>query len=170
MKPSLSKAILKDCIGRGYVEHNNVWYPPAQAALLNIEKPKKKKRVITLKTGDVDDSRNIRNKAAQKDMFIKLIEQVLSLEVWPEFYFSTDREFRFDYALPGYKIAIEQNGGIWSKGNSGHSSGKGIQRDMDKTALAGSLGWTVISRSPEQMLTEETLNFIRNAIKNKNSV
>ena len=167
MKAAIAKSIVKDIKSRGYVEHNGVFYPPAQAAALNLNKPVKKKRVITSKTGDEFDERNIKNRAAQKDMFIMLIEKELSIEIWPEFYFSKERLFRFDYSIPAFKIAIEQNGGIWCKGNSGHSSGKGIQRDMDKGALAASLGWTVISRSPEQMLTLETINLIRSTIEHK---
>lgn len=167
MKPALAKAIYKECIDKGYIEYNNVLYPPSQAAALNIKKPIKAKRKNLVKTGDVNDERNIRNKANQRDVFMMLIETDLKLEVWPEYFFTLERQYRFDYAIPELKIAIEQNGGIWSKGNSGHSSGKGIQRDMDKTALAASLGWTVISRSPEQMQTTETLNLIKSAIQHK---
>ncbi|MDQ7949530.1 MAG: hypothetical protein REI93_11835, partial [Pedobacter sp.] len=101
------------------------------------------------------------------DMFIMLAEKELGQEVWPEFFFSTDRNYRLDYAIPSFKIGIEQNGGIWSKGKSGHSSGTGIKRDMDKSALAASLGWTIISRTPDQMMQLDTFNLIRSAISNK---
>lgn len=168
MKAQEGKAIISDCKARGYVLHGNVLYPPEQAKALNITASKKKTRSRNLvKTGDVNDERNIKNKLSKIDMFITLVRASLSIDPWPEFYFSMDRQYRFDYAIPEYKIAIEQNGGIWSKGNSGHSSGKGIQRDMDKGALAASLGWTIISRSPDQMLTIETMDFIQSAINNK---
>ncbi|WP_231489890.1 hypothetical protein [Pedobacter sp. Leaf170] len=168
MKPQIAKAIYKECLQKGYVEYNNVLYPPSQVPTLNLPVPQKKSRGKNLiKTGDVNDERNIRNKAKQRDMFIMLLETDLKVDVWPEFFFSTERQYRFDYTIPKFKIAIEQNGGIWAKGNSGHSSGKGIQRDMDKSALAASLGWTVISRSPEQMQTSETINLIKSAIEHK---
>jgi hypothetical protein len=103
-------------------------------------------------------------------MFVMLLEKELGVEVWPEFHFSTERLYRFDYAIPVLKdeivikVAIEQEGGIWSKGNSGHSSGTGIQRDMDKNNLAISQGWVIIRRTPDQMLTSETIGLIRKGI------
>jgi hypothetical protein len=168
MKPALAKAIYKDCIERGYILHGDQLLPPAQAAALGLDKPvKKKKRVITLKTGWIDDERNIKNKAGQRDMFMMYLEKELQLDVWPEFFFSTERLFRFDYAIPEYKIAIEQEGGIWAKGNSGHSSGTGISRDMEKSNLAQANGWVVIRRTPDQMITSETIELIRSIIKQK---
>lgn len=168
MKPALAKAIYKDCIERGYILHGNHLLPPAQAAALGVGKPAKKKRSPNLvKTGWIDDERNIKNKLAQKDMFIMFLEKEMQLEVWPEFYFSTERLFRFDYAVPKYKIAIEQEGGIWAKGNSGHSSGTGISRDMEKSNLAQSKGWVVIRRTPDQMITVETIELIKAVIKQK---
>lgn len=129
--------------------------------------PVKKQRTVHHKTGCTDDTRNIRNKSNQADSFIRLIRQELEAEVWPEFFFLTDREYRFDYAIPDYKIAIEQEGGVWAKGNSGHSSGKGIMRDMDKSSLANVNGWILIRRTPDQLLTNETLDLIRKAIETR---
>ena len=40
-----------------------------------------------------------------------------------------ERRYRLDFVLPG-KLAVEVNGGSWVK--SGHSTGKGLQRDADK--------------------------------------
>lgn len=173
MKPALAKAIIKDIRERGYIEHNGIFYPPAQAAALAIGIPKKKKRVITHKTGWIDDTRNIKNKQAQKDMFMMLIEKELQVDVWPEFFFSTERLYRIDYAIPTMakspqlKIAIEVNGGVWSKGNSGHSSGKGILRDYEKANLLQSLGWKLITITPDQMLTSETVELVKSVIKQK---
>lgn len=173
MKLGRAKAIYKDCIERGYILHGDLLLPPAQAAALGIGKPEKKKRVITFKTGWIDDERNIRNKAGQRDPFMMYLEKELQLEVWPEFFFSTERLFRFDYAIPVakdgkvLKIAIEQEGGIWAKGNSGHSSGKGISRDMEKSNLAQSKGWVVIRRTPDQMITSETIDLIKSVITNR---
>jgi hypothetical protein len=166
MKPSSTgKALYDNCRKRGYVEHEGVLYPPEQAAALSIsETTARKSRSVHIKTGWTDDTRNIANKAKQTDMFIRLVKQELNLEVWPEFFFSTEREFRFDYAIPEHKIAIEQEGGIWSKGNSGHSSGTGIMRDMEKGTLANINGWTLIRRTPDQMITSETLDLIRKCL------
>lgn len=100
-----------------------------------------------------------------------LLEKELGLEIWPEFYFSTVRLYRLDYAIPVLedgtiiKLGIEVNGGIWSKGNSGHSSGKGILRDYEKSNLAQSMGWKIITITPDQMMTTDTINLIKSMIK-----
>lgn len=103
----------------------------------------------------------------QRDMFIMLLEKE-GFDVWPEFYFSKERLYRFDYALPEYKIAIEQEGGIWAKGNSGHSSGTGIMRDMEKSNLAQSMGWNLIRRTPDQMITCDTVEIINKILRRLN--
>lgn len=167
MKPQLAKSIYKDCKDRGYVEHEGVLYPPAQAAALNLNQPKKKKRVITLKTGWIDDERNIKNKAAQKDMFMMLMQKDLSLDVWPEFFFTVERLYRLDYAIPEYKIGVEVDGGTWSKEKSGHSSGTGLARDREKSSLLSSLGWSLIRVEPKELISDYTINLIKSTIENK---
>jgi len=164
---SILKAVYKDCLQRGYILIGDQLLPPAVAAARGLNKPKKKSRVITHKTGWIDDDRNIKNKSAAMDMFIRLVNIELSVDIWPEFFFSTQRLYRFDYAIPEYKIAIEQEGGIHLKGNSGHSSGTGIQRDMDKNNLAISQGWVIIRRTPDQMCTIETIELIKSVIKQR---
>lgn len=170
MKSAVLKAVYKDCLDRGYVLIGDQLLPPAMAAARGLDKPKKKTRVITLKTGWIDDSRNIANKEKYREPFMMLILQELQLEVWPEFYFSAERNYRFDYAIPitldsgVLKIAIEQEGGIHMKGNSGHSSGTGIQRDMDKNNLAISQGWVIIRRTPQDLCTTETIELIKSVI------
>lgn len=156
-------ALIKDVKSRGYVEVNGVLYPPNSEHALSMP-IKAKKRSKTIKTGWIDDSRNIKNKEIYKDPFIQLVKQELGIEVWPEFYFSTERQFRIDYAIPEFMIAIEQEGGIWMKGNSGHSSGTGIARDMEKNNLLVEKGWRLIRRQPSEMLTMATLDIIKKAL------
>lgn len=134
--------------------------------LLNSNAKKKQSRSKVIKTGWIDDSRNIANKNKYKDPFIMMIKQELGLEVWPEFFFSTERRYRIDYAIPVsvdgkvLKIAIEQEGGIWLKGNSGHSSGTGIKRDMEKSNLLQSLGWRLLRKEPSEIYTIRTIDQI----------
>lgn len=170
----------KSLIDRGYVEINSTLYPPAQVELLiqnGMYVPKKKERAANrIKTGWVDDTLNVKNKANITDPFIALVLRVLGLVVWPEFYFLLDKQYRFDYAIPVdahgrvLKIAIEQQGGIWAKGNSGHSSGTGIARDMDKATRAAVSDWTLIQRTPDQLCSDATIALIRESIKNTNTI
>jgi very-short-patch-repair endonuclease len=59
-----------------------------------------------------------------------------------EYQFLEDRKFRFDFAWLRHKVALEVEGGIWI--NGGHSTGYGIERDMEKYNLAQINGWTVL--------------------------
>jgi hypothetical protein len=57
-----------------------------------------------------------------------------------EFTFHHARKWRFDFADPVSKIAIELQGGVFGK-KSGHNSGVGIRNDMEKSNEAVRLGW-----------------------------
>ncbi|TDQ79557.1 hypothetical protein [Sphingobacterium yanglingense] len=172
-KSNWGTAFAKNLKQNGWVEVNGVIkrknnLTEEEKVQICISTAKKKhNRSTGLKTAWIDDYRNLRNKEHQKDLFIQFIKQELGLEVWPEFYFTLDRQFRIDYAIPlaldgsVMKIAIEQEGGIWMKGNSGHSSGTGIKRDMEKGNLLQSLGWKLIRRQPSEMLSMETLGLIQ---------
>ena len=168
---AILKAVYKDCLDRGYVLVGDQLLPPAVAAARGLDKPKKKPRAKYVnRTGWTDDYRNIKNKAGAIEPFMRLVKIELGLEVWPEFYFSTERGYRFDYAIPinpnsvQLKIGIEQEGGIHMAGKSGHSSGTGIQRDMDKNNLALANGWVIIRRTPTDLCTIETINLIKAVI------
>lgn len=60
-----------------------------------------------------------------------------------ELRFHETRRWRFDLAWHNLKIAIEYEGGVYVPG-TGHSSGKGIERDIEKQNEAQLLGWIVI--------------------------
>lgn len=172
------KKLIADCKARGYVEIDNVFYPPKSAQVKRYKENEVSSRLkkdnalkpIKIKSGWIDDTRNLKNKNGKVDVFMRLIEQEFGLDVWPEFYFSTERLYRLDYAIPilsnntDLKIGIEVQGGIWAKGNSGHSSGKGIKRDMDKSNLAQSLGWFIIKVTPQELLTNKTLELIKSRL------
>lgn len=65
------------------------------------------------------------------------------LELFREYRFLADRRFRFDFANPETRVAIEVHGGRWLKQKGGHSSGGGIEEDCEKLCLAGFAGWVV---------------------------
>lgn len=171
-----NRKLYKSLIDKGYIEHNSILYSPVQIAQMiangTYTPPKRKQRVTRVKTAWVDDSLNINNRDNRIDQFTALIKQETGLTVWPEFRFLLPPapDYRFDYAIaigPDnriLKIAIEVDGGIYSKGNSGHSSGKGIARDMDKATHAALNGWTLIRVTPVNLNTLHTLEMIRKAI------
>lgn len=62
---SILKAVYKDCLDRGYILHGDQLLPPNHPDALKLlaVKPKKKKRVISRKTGWIDDDRNTKKKS-----------------------------------------------------------------------------------------------------------
>ncbi|OYD41163.1 endonuclease domain-containing protein [Sphingobacterium cellulitidis] len=164
-RPGQGKSIIHEIVKKNYVLIDNVYYPPSSPKIINSVSPKNKRSKI-IRTGWTDDSRNIKNKEKHKDAFIRFIEMELGLEVWPEFHFSIERNYRLDYAIPEFKIAIEVDGGIWMKGNSGHSSGKGIKRDMDKGNLLQLYGWKTIRIEPNEIVSDKVLESIKTLMNN----
>ncbi len=65
-------------------------------------------------------------------------------EAVPEYRFArhVGRQFRFDRAWPGAKVAVELEGGVWSRGR--HVRPKGYRVDCEKYNLATMLGWRVL--------------------------
>lgn len=66
-----------------------------------------------------------------------------ALHLEEEFRFHRERRYRSDFAFPALKILIEYEGGVFLE-VGGHNSASGIQRDIDKYALAAKEGWTVV--------------------------
>lgn len=81
----------------------------------------------------------------------------------PEHRFAPPRLWRFDFAWPNLKLALEVEGGHWSGGR--HVRGKGFEGDMEKYNEAALAGWLVIRVSTKQVTkSEEALNLVRRAI------
>lgn len=81
-------------------------------------------------------------------MIDKIIESLYP-GVVTEYRFHPERRWRFDYAWPDKKIALEQEGGVWIRG--GHTTGKGIERDIEKYNEAIRLGWYVVRATPRMI-------------------
>lgn len=64
-------------------------------------------------------------------------------DITAEYRFDKLRRWRFDYAIPLLKIAIELQGGIWNNGK--HSRGIGYINDCDKHNAAIEQGWLILS-------------------------
>lgn len=76
-----------------------------------------------------------------------------------EFRFHNQRRWRFDYAFPAQKIAVEVEGGIWSGGR--HTRGAGFLKDMEKYNAATALGWRVLRTTPKGLTGPELLGDLR---------
>ena len=76
--------------------------------------------------------------------------------------FHPTRRWRFDFAWPEYRVAVECEGGIWSQGR--HVRGLGFQRDCTKYNEAAVLGWIVIRVTRRHIEDGRALVWIRRAL------
>lgn len=102
-------------------------------------------------------------KVPKVDPFIMFVKQELGVDLVPEYKFHSSRKWRFDYAIPDKKIAIECEGGIWMK-KSRHISGKGYKGDMEKYNAAVELGWKLLRFTPDELLTIDCISSLNSVI------
>ncbi len=82
-------------------------------------------------------SKSNKFKLYQFEYYLATIALNYNLEIEKEFKFDTleGRRYRFDYCFPSIRLAVEIDGGVWMD-KSGHSSGEGITKDIEKLNLA----------------------------------
>lgn len=66
-----------------------------------------------------------------------------------EYKFLADRKFRIDYCYPDRHLAIEIEGGVWSRGR--HTRGAGFIGDMEKYNLLTENGWYLLRYQPNRI-------------------
>lgn len=103
-----------------------------------------------------------KQKPTKSDMFTRLCKSALDVEVVKEHLFHDERKWRFDYAVPDHKIALEVEGGVWTGGR--HVRAKGFIGDIEKYNAAALLGWRVFRVVPDSLNTGATIELIRQAM------
>lgn len=79
-----------------------------------------------------------------------------------EFRFDPSRRWRFDFAFPEDRLALEVEGGTWTNGR--HSRGSGFERDAEKYAQAAVAGWRVIRATTGQVKAGLALQWVEQAL------
>lgn len=72
-----------------------------------------------------------------------------------EFKFHPTRKWRFDWAWPDIKLALECEGSVWANGR--HTRGSGYLKDLEKYNMAIEYGWSVLRYDTE---TVQDLSFL----------
>ena len=73
--------------------------------------------------------------------------KILGVDSVREYKFIADRRFRFDLAIPYCKIAIEFEGGVYTRGR--HTRSLGYINDVKKYNLATMHGWRLLRYTTE---------------------
>src|SRR6185312_9977609 len=79
-----------------------------------------------------------------------------------EFAFAKPRRWRFDFAFPAQRLAIEIDGAAWAGGR--HNRGGGMQQDNEKINEAIARGWRVLRGTTEQAENGWLLDYVRRCL------
>lgn len=104
-----------------------------------------------------------RKAVEQTDCFTALVASYLNERCVKEYRFHPVRRWRFDYAIPEHKIALEVEGGVWTGGR--HIRGSGFLGDMEKYNAAATMGWRLLRCTPKTLHTMATLRLLKAAIR-----
>jgi very-short-patch-repair endonuclease len=102
------------------------------------------------------------NSAIQAIAFMQMLKNARLAEPLMEYYFHPERQWRFDFAWPERKVALEVDGGIWTQGR--HTRGKGWLNDTEKLNAAASMGWRMLRCTPQQLATEEMVSTVKETL------
>lgn len=80
-----------------------------------------------------------------------------------EYRFHDTRRWRFDFAWPAHKLAVEVEGGGYSQGR--HTRGDGFEKDMEKYNEAITAGWAVLRVTPDQVRDGRAIMWIEQMLK-----
>ncbi len=89
---------------------------------------------------------------------LELLFKAYQLDPVREYKFHPERKWRFDYAFPSVKIALEYEGGIWV--NGGHNRGLIYSGNCEKYNAATMLGWQVYRITCQQFKNGYATNLI----------
>lgn len=103
--------------------------------------------------------------------------KALKIEFEREYRFHPTRRWRFDFAIPDIKIAIEVEGiTCYGKNRDGsmklgrHQTKKGFEADLEKYREAMKLGWNIFRCSPDMVKSGKAIETIELLVnKSRNS-
>jgi hypothetical protein len=81
----------------------------------------------------------------------------------PEYRFAPPRRWRFDFAWPACRLALEIEGGTWTRGR--HVRGIGYERDCEKYSEAALRGWCVLRVTTGMMKDGRALAMLERAFR-----
>jgi very-short-patch-repair endonuclease len=102
-------------------------------------------------------------KKSQLEETLALHMRAVGLSPEREYRFHPVRKWRFDFAFPDQKIAVECEGGTWMK-KGGHTTGVGFEKDCYKYNRAALEGWAVLRFTGRMIVSGDALAHIEQAL------
>jgi len=99
-----------------------------------------------------------------KKLESQLLNQILDAKLprpKTEYLFHPERKWRFDFAWPGAMVAVEVEGGTWTRGR--HVRPKGYAKDCYKYSEAALAGWLVIRVTGDMIRSGVAADLIKRA-------
>jgi very-short-patch-repair endonuclease len=96
----------------------------------------------------------------------RFLQQVRALGLrvpLPEYSFHPTRRWRFDFAWPFVKLAVEIEGGVYAQGR--HTRGAGFEADCVKYAEAVLLGWRVLRFTTRQVESGMAIEYVEQILR-----
>ena len=94
-------------------------------------------------------------KSKLEDKLVRILADADVPTYQREHRFHPTRRWRFDFAWPDYKLAVEVEGGAWTGGR--HTRGSGFVADCDKYNAATVLGWRVLRYTTSHLRDEQAV-------------
>jgi very-short-patch-repair endonuclease len=107
--------------------------------------------------------RRPRKESALSVKFRRLWAELDGPELMPEAVFAHPRKWRFDFLHIGSRVAIELDGGVFTRGR--HTRGSGFVKDCEKMNMATACNFRVF-RLATGMVTEPNVSQILGVIRN----
>jgi hypothetical protein len=82
-----------------------------------------------------------------------------------EYRFDSIRRWRWDAAWPAWMVALEVQGGLWTRGK--HVRGKGYINDMEKRTAGQLAGWLLVECTPQELGSGRIVPKIKAALEAK---
>lgn len=79
-----------------------------------------------------------------------------------EYLFYPNRKWRFDFCWVDEKIALENQGGLFSGGR--HTRGASLLKEHEKLNAAAEMGWRILYATPQTLKSRETLTLLRRVL------
>lgn len=86
------------------------------------------------------------------------------IEPVAEHRFDPSRRWRFDFAWPDKRLALECEGGVWTGGR--HTRGSGFVKDIEKYNSAVRQGWRILRCVPNDLCTLDTIKMVKESMAN----